>query len=110
LSQVTASGSIFQILAARSHRVLMTFSADCVTTIAEAKVTRLPPVRLEKPMLLVSPISTWILLWSIPSNSAAILAVEAREPPMSGWPVMTTTDPSSLMRISALDSPPALNQ
>ena len=29
----------------------MTFSADCVTTMAEAKVTRLPPVRLEKPTL-----------------------------------------------------------
>jgi len=37
-------------------------------------------------MLLVSPISTWILLWSMPKSSAAMLAVEAREPPMSGWP------------------------
>ena len=33
------------------HSCLITFSADCVTTIAEAKVTRLPPVRLEKPTL-----------------------------------------------------------
>ena len=88
----------------------MTFSADCVTTMAEAKVTRLPPVRFEKPMLLVSPISTWTLLWSMPSSSAAMLAVEAREPPMSGWPVITTTVPSSLMFTWALDSPPALNQ
>ena len=88
----------------------MTFSADCVTTMAEAKVTRLPPVRFEKPMLLVSPISTCTLLWSMPRSSAAMLAVEAREPPMSGWPVMTTTEPSSLMLIWALDSPPALNQ
>ena len=36
----------------------MTFSAACVTTMAEAKVTRLPPVRLEKPIVAVSPIST----------------------------------------------------
>ena len=90
--------------------VVMTFSADDVTTIAEAKVTRLPPVRFEKPMLLVSPISTCTLLWSMPSSSAAMLAVDAREPPMSGWPVITTTVPSSLTLIWALDSPPALNQ
>src|SRR3954464_13168970 len=48
LSQVTASWSIFQILAAREQSCLITVSADWVTTIAEAKVTRLPPVRLEK--------------------------------------------------------------
>ena len=36
----------------------MTFSADCVTTIAEANSTRLPPVRFEKPIVAVSPIST----------------------------------------------------
>ena len=36
----------------------MIFSVDCVTTIAEANSTRLPPVRLEKPMVAVSPIST----------------------------------------------------
>ena len=46
----------------------------------------------------------------MPSSSAAMLAVEAREPPMSGWPVITTTVPSSLMLTWALDSPPALNQ
>ena len=39
-----------------------------------------------------------------------MLAVEAREPPMSGWPVITTTVPSSLTLTCALDSPPALNQ
>ena len=46
LSQFTASGSIFHIFAARSLSWPITFSADCVTTMAEAKVTRLPPVRL----------------------------------------------------------------
>ncbi len=88
----------------------MTISADCVTTMAEAKVTRLPPVRFEKPTLAVSPISTFTRLWWMPKSSAAMLAVEARLPPMSGWPVTTTTVPSSLMFICALDSPPALNQ
>ena len=36
----------------------MIFSVDCVTTIEEANSTRLPPVRFEKPMVAVSPIST----------------------------------------------------
>ena len=57
-SHFTASGSISQIFAARSRKVWITFSADCVTTIAEANSTRLPPVRLEKPMVAVSPIRT----------------------------------------------------
>ena len=47
-----------QIFAARSFSVAMILSVDCVTTIAEANSTRLPPVRLEKPMVAVSPIST----------------------------------------------------
>ena len=38
----------------------------------------------------------------MPSNSATILTIEAREPPISGWPVMTTTVPSSLMLTCAL--------
>ena len=37
-------------------------------------------------------------------------AIEAREPPTSGWPVVTTTLPSSVILTCALDSPPALNQ
>ena len=38
------------------------YGGTYVTTIAEAKVTRLPPVRFEKPMEEVSPISTEIRL------------------------------------------------
>ena len=57
-SHFTASGSMSQILAARSRSVVMIFSADCVTTIAEANNTRLPPVRFEKPTVAVSPIRT----------------------------------------------------
>ena len=36
----------------------MIFSVDCVTTIEEANSTRLPPVRLEKPTVCVSPMMT----------------------------------------------------
>jgi hypothetical protein len=46
----------------------------------------------------------------MPSSSAQILAMPAREPPISGCPVVTTTLPSSVMLTWAEDSPPALNQ
>ena len=36
--------------------------------------------------------------------------IAAREPPISGCPVVTTTLPSSVTLTCALDSPPALNQ
>ena len=39
----------------------------------------------------------------MPSSSAQMLAIEAREPPMSGWPVVTTTLPSSVMLTCALE-------
>src|SRR6266436_6008162 len=46
----------------------------------------------------------------MPKVSAAINAIEAREPPMSGLPVAMMTVPSSLTCTLALDSPPPLNQ
>ncbi len=75
-----------------------------------AKVTRLPPVRNEKPIELVSPTIGRTFSTGMPSTSAAIIAIEAREPPMSGLPDTTTAVPSSLMWQAALDSPPMLNQ
>ena len=39
-----------------------------------------------------------------------MIAIEARDPPMSGLPVATTAVPSSPRWIVALDSPPLLNQ
>ena len=39
-----------------------------------------------------------------------MIAIEAREPPMSGLPVATSTVPSALTCIVALESPPPLNQ
>jgi hypothetical protein len=39
----------------------------------------------------------------MPSSSAQMLAIAAREPPISGWPAVTTTLPSSVMLTCALD-------
>jgi len=39
-----------------------------------------------------------------------MIAIEAREPPISGLPVASTTVPSALTCTEALDSPPPLNQ
>ncbi len=100
---MTAFSSIFQIFAAREQSCLMTASADCVTNGADAKVTRLPPVRLEKPTLAVSPIRTLTRLGWMPSSSAATMAVEAREPPTSGWTAITVTALSSVTLTCALD-------
>jgi len=47
---------------------------------------------------------------SMPISSAAMSAIEARLPPMSGLPVSTEADPSSLMCTVALELPPKLNQ
>ena len=73
-------------------------------------MTRLPPVRFEKPIVIVSPMMTLTRACSIPSSSATTLAMDARLPPTSGWPVVTTTLPSSVMFTCTEDSPPALYQ
>ena len=52
-----------------------------------AKVTRLPPVRCVKPIEVVSATIGRTLSIGTPSISATIIAIEAREPPMSGLPV-----------------------
>ena len=54
-------------------------------------------MRLLNPIEAVSPIVTETLLISIPKSSAVILAIEALEPPISGWPVVTATFPSSVI-------------
>ena len=46
----------------------------------------------------------------MPSSSAAMIAIDAREPPMSGLPVRTTAEPSMFTETIALDCRPALNQ
>ncbi len=106
----TASGGMSQIIAARCFSCSTTFSAAWVAAMPVAKVTRLPPVRNENPIELVSPTIGRTFSTGMPSTSAAIIAIEAREPPMSGLPDTTTAVPSSLMCTAALDSPPMLNQ
>ncbi len=99
-----------QIIAARFFNSSTTFSAACVVAMPVAKVTRLPPVRNEKPIELVSATIGRTRSTGMPRISAAIIAIEAREPPISGVPTATTAVPSSLTWIAALDSPPMLNQ
>ena len=75
-----------------------------------AKVARLPSVTSVKPTDSVSA-TTGVIRWtSMPSSSAAMRAMEARLPPMSGLPVITVAVPSSLRFTVALDCSPMLNQ
>ena len=73
-------------------------------------VARLPPVRKLKPRELVSPIMGLINSIGTPSSSDAIIAMEARDPPISGVPSVSPTVPSSLIVMDELVSPPILNQ
>ena len=75
-----------------------------------ANVTRLPPVVSVWPIDSVSATTGWMSCAVIPSTSAAIIAHEARLPPMSGEPVTTLALPSVLMLTVALDWNAALNQ
>ena len=81
-----------QIIAARFFSSSTTFSAACVTAMPVAKVTRLPPVRKVKPIEAVSPTIGRTCSIGMPSTSATIIAIEAREPPMSGCPRRRLTD------------------
>jgi len=98
------------MIAARFFSSSTTFCAACVTAMPPAKVTRLPPVDALKPIEVVSPTTGRTLSNGTPRTSATIIAIEAREPPMSGCPSVTVTVPSSLTWQAALDSPPALCQ
>ena len=48
--------------------------------------------------------------YGMPSSSAAIWLMAAREPPMSGLPSITLTVPSAVMLSDTQVSPPKLNQ
>ena len=75
-----------------------------------ANVARLPSVMSVKPTASVSPTTGRMSMGSMPNSSAAISAIEARLPPMSGLPVTTVAVPSSLRLTVALDDSPMLNQ
>ena len=106
----TASALMSHMTAARFFNSSITFSAACVTAMPPAKVTRLPPVEALNPIAVVSPTTGRTCSNGMFSTSATIIAIEAREPPISGWPSVTVTVPSSLTCTAALDSPPALCQ
>ena len=69
-----------------------------------------PPEEKDSPIAVVSPTTGRTCSNGMCSTSATIIAIEAREPPISGWPSVTVTVPSSLTCTAALDSPPALCQ
>ena len=81
-----------------------------MTAIPVANVTRLPPVTWLNPIEAVSPTIGRTFSTGMPSTSAAIMAIEAREPPISGLPETIVAVPSSLMWQAPEDSPPMLNQ
>ena len=61
-------------------------------------------------MVAVSPTTGRTFSIGMPSTSAHIIAIEAREPPISGLPVTMETEPSSFTCTEPEDSPPMLNQ
>ncbi len=73
-------------------------------------VVRLPAVTRLKPRELVSAMVTRIFSTSMPSSSAAIIAIEMREPATSAVPVMIVTVPSGATFSDVEVSPPRLNQ
>ena len=75
-----------------------------------ANVARLPSVMSVKPTDSVSATIGVMRSTASPSSSAAIKAMEARLPPMSGLPVTTAAVPSSLRLTVADDCSPMLNQ
>ena len=97
-------------MAARFLSSSTTFSAACTVAMPVAKVTRLPPVMPVMPICAVSPTMGRTFSYGTPSTSAAIIAIEAREPPISGLPDTTLMVPSSFTNTEAELSPPMLNQ
>ncbi len=108
--QSTWAMSHSQVAAARRLRSATTFWAASTTAMPVAKVTREPPVEPLKPMEVVSATVARTRSMGRPRVSAAIIAMEAREPPMSGLEETTVTPPSSSTWTAAELSPPMLNQ
>ncbi len=106
----TSSGFFSQILAARSFNWRSASLAASYTAMPVAKVTRLPPVTSVWPIESVSATIGRTSVTGSPSTSAVIIAIEAREPPISGEPVTTLAVPSAWIFTVAEDCMPALNQ
>ena len=73
-------------------------------------MVRLPPVRKVKPSDEVSAMIGRTFSYGMPSVSAAIAHIDAREPPMSGLPSTSVTVPSFCAFSVAQLGPPACIQ
>ena len=109
-SHNTASSSMPQIFAARRHISRIAARAASIVANPTANVTRLPSVMSLKPSALVSAITVRTFSYGTPNSSAAIIEIDAREPPISGLPSTTPTVPSSLIFSDTQVLPPKLNQ
>ena len=87
----------------------MSSAASC-TAQPVAKVVRLPPVVPVQPIESVSTMAGFTSSYGMPSDSAWVIAIEARWPPMSTEPITRLTVPSALTLAYAADSLPPLNQ
>ncbi len=109
-SYTTLSSGTSQIPAARRQSSLITVRALFTTTIPTEYVVRLPAVTRLNPSELVSEKETRTLSTGMPSSSAAIMAMEIREPATSAVPITTVTVPSGAKVNDPAVSPPRLNQ
>ena len=106
----TSSGFFSHSFAARSINWRSASLAASYTAMPVAKVMRLPPVTSVWPIESVSAMIGRTSVTASPSTSAVIIAIEAREPPISGEPVTTLAVPSAWILTVADDCMPALNQ
>ncbi len=75
-----------------------------------ANVVLLPPVTAVNPIVSVSTTEGLTSSTGIPSTSAACMAMEVLDPPMSVDPSVRLMDPSLLTAILQAESKPILNQ
>ena len=104
------SRSTSQIIAARSSILLLTSWAASWAAQPVANVTRLPPVPAVYPTESVSAVAGCTSSAAIPKTSAACMAIDVREPPMSVEPSTRLIVPSEFTEMKQLDGIPALNQ
>ena len=106
----TSAASQLHVVAARAFRSATTLRHASTTAAPVASVVRLPPVTSLNPTVSVSATTGRMRSTSMPISSAAIRAIDARLPPMSGEPTTTVAVPSSLTCTVALEFMPPLNQ
>ena len=109
-SNSTFSGSVSHSRAARAFISSMAWLVTSYTAQPLRRVVLLPAVRPLYPMESVSLMLGWTSSAAMPNASAHIIAMDVREPPMSGEPSARLTVPSLLMEMEQLAGIPALPQ